>query len=128
MPNRPPPCDVLIVEDDPDARERIRRCLRDEGHRVAVAATHRQALDALAHARFDLVVLDAAATEPEDDRRASAARVRELVGYTPIVLYAAPRDGDLDALRERGFHDPVLYPFDLDELCAAVRRALSPRR
>src|SRR5690349_66085 len=49
---------VLVVEDDGDLREVMAGALTGDGHVVVEAADGAAALDALADASFDLVLLD----------------------------------------------------------------------
>ena len=49
---------ALIVEDDPNAREMMRRLLVGEGWAVSVAANGREALDRLTDERTNLILLD----------------------------------------------------------------------
>ena len=118
---------LLVVEDDPAILDLVRESLRAEGYRVAVAANFAQAVEALSHTRFDLVLADAlgaATTDPQANRWAVLERVRDLAGYTPVVIFTAHRESDFADFRERGFSDLLLKPFDLDDLLATVRRNL----
>ncbi len=120
---------LLVVEDDPVIRDLVCEALRAEGYRVATASDFPQAVDALAHARFDLVLTDAlgaSTTDPAADRWAILERIRELAGYSPVVIFTAHREQDFASFRERGFSDLLMKPFDLDELIATVRRNLRP--
>jgi two-component system response regulator MprA len=49
---------VLVVDDDPDVRDSLRRSLTFEGYTVTTAADGEQALDSVAAACPDIVVLD----------------------------------------------------------------------
>jgi len=49
---------VLVVDDDPDIRELFGGGLEREGFDVVLAEDGARGIEALAHARFDLVVLD----------------------------------------------------------------------
>ena len=122
---------VLVVEDDATILDLVRESLRGEGYRVAVAASFAQAVEALSHARFDLVLADAlgaATTDPQADRWAILERVRDLAGYTPVVIFTAHRQSDFADFKERGFSDLLLKPFDLDDLLETVRRNLPGER
>ena len=57
-PETPGEARVLVVDDDPDARERLRRSLGREGWTVDEAENGRVALERLAQARPDLILLD----------------------------------------------------------------------
>ena len=122
---------LLVVEDDPAILDLVRESLRGEGYRVAVAATFAQAVEALSHARFDLVLADAlgaATTDPQANRWAILESVRDLAGYTPVVIFTAHRQSDFADFKERGFSDLLLKPFDLDDLLDTIRRNLPGER
>lgn len=52
------PLDVLIVEDDRNAREALAALLREEGHRVQVAGDGTEALARIQVSRPDLIITD----------------------------------------------------------------------
>jgi len=52
------PYTILVVDDDPGVRERMRHMLRRDGWRVDEAANGRQALDRMGQDRPDVVLLD----------------------------------------------------------------------
>lgn len=121
--------DVLVIEDDAAIRALVCEALGDAGYAVAAAGDLPQAVDALARARFDLVLADPlgpAATEPGTDRWAALTHLRDLAGGTPVVIFTAGRDGDFAGFEGRGFSDLLRKPFDLDELLALVRRHRDP--
>ncbi len=120
---------LLVVEDDPAIAEVTRLCLQEEGYRVAVATTFAQAVEALTHTRFALVLADtlgATAAQPDTERWALLEQLRVLAGYTPVVLFTAHRAQDFAGFAARGFRDLLLKPFDLDELVATVQRSMGP--
>ena len=122
---------LLVVEDDPAILELVRESLRGEGYRVAVASNVEQAVGALSHTRFDLVLADAlgaATTDPLADRWAILERVRDLAGRAPVVIFTAHRPSAFADFKERGFSDLLLKPFDLDDLLDTVRRNLPGER
>ena len=49
---------VLIVDDDRENPEHVRELLSDEGYEVRLASNGREALDAVAHALPDVILLD----------------------------------------------------------------------
>ncbi len=80
MSERPIP--VLVVDDDAAFGALVKDFLDDEGYQVAVATTYEQAADALAHARFRLVLTDALrdAARGLGDPWAAVGRIRDLAG------------------------------------------------
>jgi PAS domain S-box-containing protein len=115
---------ILLVDDDRpvlfSAREVLYRC----GYRVLTARDGEEALDrhAALLPSIDLLVTDL--VMPRLGGRQLLARMRELGCEPPALLmtgYAAP---GLEALREEGFADALLKPFDPATLARSVRRCL----
>ena len=78
---------VLVVDDDPGAREIVRRALQEQGVRLSEAANGREGLDAILSSVPDLVLLDL--MMPESDGFEFLESLREdpeLVGVPVAVL------------------------------------------
>jgi len=111
---------VLIVEDEPSVADLLTRALREATWAPDTAATGTAALEALALAAYDLVVLDAGL--PDLDGFEVCRRYRRTGGTTPILILTArdalgDRVGGLDA----GADDYLTKPFAVDELLARLR-------
>ena len=122
---------VLVVEEHPPAAEMVADFLGDEGYAVTVALGLAEAADALAAARYDLVLCDSlrkSTTGLLTDRWGPLEQVRTLAGDTPVVVSTAYSPRFFADYRERGFTDLLPKPFRLDELLAVVRRHLAPVR
>src|SRR5579884_2624402 len=122
---------VLVVDDEPAIQQVVADCLGDEGYRVASATTFAEAVDALTHTRFDLVLADVrgvSAAGPAIDRVALLEQLRDLAGYTPVVIVTARRESDVAPLVRRGFQGLLCKPFDLDALVAFVERQIAAAR
>jgi CheY-like chemotaxis protein len=65
---------VLVVDDEPDAREVMAHALQARGARVVRAASAPEAFDLLGHGEFDVLLTDIAM--PEEDGHAFIRRVR----------------------------------------------------
>jgi DNA-binding response OmpR family regulator len=116
---------VLVVEDDPDIGDVVRRSLRREGYDVRLAADGPQALDEAAVFEPDAVVLDLGL--PKLDGIDVSKRLRA-EGDVPILMLTA-RDS-VDARVEgldSGADDYLVKPFDLQELLARLRALLRRR-
>ncbi len=81
--------DVLIVDDDTDARERMRSMLEKNGWSVVEAGNGREALDRVAHAVPRLILLDL--TMPVMDGFAFLHELRERPGCAdvPVIVLTA---------------------------------------
>jgi two-component system, OmpR family, response regulator MprA len=114
---------LLVVDDDPALSRTLRRALTIEGYDVECAEDGGEALQRLAAAHFDAVVLDVAM--PRLDGLAVCRRMRERRDLTPVLMLTA-RDaiGDRVSGLDAGADDYLVKPFALDELNARVRALL----
>jgi CheY-like chemotaxis protein len=113
---------ILVVDDDPEVRQVIQSALEEEGWPVETAADGAQALEQASRHRPRLVVLDMGL--PRLDGAGFSAALRTIYGDSvPILLVTA--DGHaVDKARRVGARAHLCKPFELDDLCAAVHRAL----
>ncbi len=114
---------VLVVDDEPDARELMRAILAQCGAEVTVAATARVALEAFEKAPFDVLVSDIAM--PEEDGYDLIRNVRALDagrgGRIPaLALTAYARIEDRAAAIAAGYQQFATKPIEPAELAAAV--------
>jgi two-component system, OmpR family, response regulator MprA len=118
---------LLVVDDDPDVRLSLKRALSCAGYSVTMAAHGGAALDGLAGAPVDLIVLDV--LMPMVDGFETCRRLRERGDATPILVLTA-RDGidDRVAGLELGADDYLVKPFALRELLARVQALLRRSR
>lgn len=110
---------ILVADDDPQILKALRIILTAHGYDVSTARTGKQALDAAAHDRPDLILLDLGM--PELDGVAVIEAVRGWTA-TPILVVSGRTDtaGKVDAL-DAGANDYVVKPFATDELLARIR-------
>jgi DNA-binding response OmpR family regulator len=116
---------VLVVEDDTEIAEALRRSLRLEGYDVRLAGDGLAALDEAGVFQPDAVVLDLGL--PRLDGVEVCRRLRE-GGDVPILMLTArdaleDRVGGLDS----GADDYLVKPFERQELLARVRALLRRR-
>ncbi len=116
---------VLVVEDDAEIADVLRRSLRQEGYEVLTSADGVAALDVAAGFVPDLVVLDLGL--PRLDGVEVCRRLRE-DGDVPILMLTAraeteDRVGGLDS----GADDYLVKPFERQELLARIRALLRRR-
>jgi two-component system, OmpR family, response regulator MprA len=116
---------VLVVEDDAEIADVLRRSLRQEGYEVRTSADGVDALDVAAGFVPDLVVLDLGL--PRLDGVEVCRRLRA-DGDVPILMLTAraeteDRVGGLDS----GADDYLAKPFERQELLARIRALLRRR-
>jgi two-component system, OmpR family, response regulator MprA len=116
-------CKLLVVDDDPALARTLRRALAIEGYAVESAADGAEALQRLAAARFDAVLLDV--SMPRVDGLDVCRRMRRTHDRTPVLMLTA-RDavGDRVSGLDAGADDYLVKPFALAELNARVRALL----
>ena len=116
---------VLVVEDDEDIADVLRRSLRQEGHEVRTAEDGEEALDMAAEFVPDLVVLDLGL--PRLDGVEVCRRLRA-DGDVPILILTARSDtGDRVEGLDAGADDYLVKPFERAELLARMRALLRRR-
>jgi two-component system KDP operon response regulator KdpE len=117
---------VLVVDDDEQILRALRTSLRARGFDVATAPNGETALDQLASAVPDLVILDLGL--PGIDGREVIERLRGWTEVPVIVLSVRDSHAEKVAALDSGADDYVTKPFSIDELLArmrAVRRRAS---
>jgi CheY-like chemotaxis protein len=116
---------VLVIEDDPDAREVMARILEDQGAIVATAASAAEAYELLQRARPHVLVCDIGMAH--EDGISLVRRVRRdadaSIAHIPAVAVTAfARDHDRQQSLHAGFQSHLAKPFDAGELVAIVRQ------
>ena len=113
---------VLVVEDEPSIAEVVALYLRRAGFEVLSAGDGEEALELLAQATPDLVVLDLML--PKVDGYEVTRRLRAR-GDTPIIMLTARKsEAERIAGLEMGADDYVVKPFSAQELVSRVRAVL----
>jgi two-component system, OmpR family, response regulator MprA len=121
---------LLVVDDDPDIRDSLRRALGYAGYAVTTVADGADALGSVARSPVDLIILDV--LMPMLDGFDTCRALRDRGNATPVLVLTA-RDAvdDRVAGLEAGADDYLVKPFALRELLARVnallRRAQPPR-
>ena len=113
---------ILLVDDEPAVQTLLAYPLRKDGYEVVSATDGKQALDAFAGGRFDLVVLDIML--PKIDGIEVCRRLRSK-SQVPIIMLTA-KDDEIDKVvgLEMGADDYITKPFSVREFRSRVRAAL----
>jgi signal transduction histidine kinase/CheY-like chemotaxis protein len=115
---------ILVAEDNMVNQTIVDAMLRQLGHRATLVGTGREALEALASADFDLVLMDC--NMPEMDGMEATRRLRKGGARDPripvIALTANAMDGDRERCLAAGMDDFVSKPVTISELRKAIER------
>jgi two-component system response regulator MprA len=114
---------ILVVDDDRAVREALRRALTLAEYEVQLAEDGAQAIELVAEALPDAVVLDIGL--PGIDGLEVCRRLRRLGNRVPILMLTA-RDAVADRIDglDAGADDYLVKPFDVGELQARLRALL----
>lgn len=114
---------ILLAEDDANHATLARLTLEDEGHRITAVTDGKQALDAVIHESYDLVVLDMRL--PKLDGREFIGRVRAAgapISHIPIVVVTGYGVRQyIDFFKDFDVKHYLAKPYDCDELASIIR-------
>jgi DNA-binding response OmpR family regulator len=116
---------VLVVEDDEDIADVLRRSLRNEGYEVRTSADGVEALDVASGFVPDLVVLDLGL--PRMDGVEVCRRLRADSDVPILMLTARTETDDRVIGLDSGADDYLVKPFERRELLARIRALLRRR-
>jgi signal transduction histidine kinase/CheY-like chemotaxis protein len=117
---------VLVAEDNYVNQRLIVRMLEKSGHRVEVARTGREAVEAVGRGAYDLVLMDCLMPEMDGFEATRAIRASEIEtgGHLPIVaLTANAMQGDRDQCLAAGMDEYLTKPILKEVLDAILERA-----
>ena len=119
--------DILVVDDDPDARARLRTVLQRDGWTVSEAGDGQEALDIVAHAPPQLILLDLTMPVMDGFAFLHELRLRPGCGDISVVVLTA-RDLDADERRQLDGADRVLSKgqTNLRQLAGELRSLAPP--
>ncbi|MCD7819811.1 MAG: response regulator transcription factor [Lachnospiraceae bacterium] len=111
---------ILLAEDERDLNRIITKKLTSEGYSVDSCLDGKEAIDNLACADYDAVILDI--MMPKADGYAVLRSLRNAGKNTP-VLFLTARDSVNDRVKglDSGANDYLVKPFSFDELSARIR-------
>jgi len=117
---------LLVVEDDPEMRDLLRKVLEKEGFRVSLAADGAEAASLLARGHFDLVVTDL--LMPRSGGLELLGTTRQDYPGLPVIIVTAFGDWHTySQALELGAAAFISKPLKMAELTAAVHTALTGR-
>jgi GAF domain-containing protein/DNA-binding response OmpR family regulator len=103
-----PPCGVLVVEDDTDTRDMLRRMLTREGWAVTEATNGRVALEQVAASQPELILLDLMMPEMDGFAFIEALRQQDAWRSIPVIVVTAKDLTPEDRQRLNGYVEQIL--------------------
>lgn len=113
--------EVLIVEDNSDARETLQAVLELEGHRVRVARDGVEGLQAMEQHLPEVALVDIGLPGVDGYELARRVRARHGDSIRLIALTGYGRPEDRKAVEEAGFNLHLVKPVSPDRLLQALR-------
>jgi signal transduction histidine kinase/CheY-like chemotaxis protein len=104
----PPPCHVLVIEDEADMRNILRRMLERAGWVVTEAANGHEALERLAEDRPHLILLDLMMPEMDGFVFVEVLRQQDAWRSIPVVVVTAKDLTPADRQRLNGYVEQIL--------------------
>jgi putative two-component system response regulator len=126
MPSVPVPDRILIVDDQPSARDSIEGHLKQRGYEVLVANSGEEALEILARQKIACMIADSRLFATSRGELLSLS-VKSDPHLATVVLSAIADVGDAVRYLQYGAMDYLPKPLELTRLEAAVQRALRRR-
>ena len=113
---------ILVVEDNSTNREVILAQLKKLGYNGEAVINGAEAVDAVQHREFDVVLMDCAM--PVMDGYEATHHIRHSArAHIPIIaLTASAMSSDRDRCRDEGMDDFLAKPVDLSRLAAALAK------
>ncbi|HLC43143.1 MAG TPA: sigma-54 dependent transcriptional regulator [Methylomirabilota bacterium] len=118
---------VLVVDDDQEMVEMLRRHLEGEGYSVRAVTSGQLALKALDEEEFDVVLVDLVMDEVDGIAVLRHAQQRQAEIRVLLMTAFGSLETAIEAMR-LGAYDYLTKPFKLAEASIAIQRALDDRR
>jgi CheY-like chemotaxis protein len=117
------PPDILVIDDEPDARHLLTRLLERQGHSVATAAHGWHALEYLrSHGLPRLILLEMAMPEMDGWEFLHQRRHRPDLRAVPVVIFSAVADLQGCDPRGLGAAEVLHKPFEMPRVLDVARR------
>ncbi len=120
---------LLVVDDNPNNRDILKRHIERQGFRVKLASNGRLALELLEQQPFDLVLLDLMMPELDGFEVLQRMKASPTLNSTPVIMISA-LDETSSVVRcvQMGAEDYLAKPFDPVLLNARIHASLEKKR
>lgn len=116
---------VLVIDDEQDVRELLRRVLEKEGYRVLTATDGEEGLSLAMRDRPDLIITDLVMPQMDGYTFLTRLRERRETAEVPVIVVSVKTDLPSTVFTVvKGAAAHVGKPFDVEELTRAVRQVL----
>ena len=114
---------ILLVDDHHDTCAALEKLLARRGHLVAVSHDVRSAMEAAVGNKFDLLISDIAL--PDGTGMDLMTQLRAIANVPGIAISGFGNNGDIERSLQAGFSEHLIKPIKLDNLEAAIERAIA---
>jgi DNA-binding NtrC family response regulator len=118
---------ILIVDDEKAVRESLSNWFSDEGYRVEVAESGKEALAKLAHGNWDVFLIDI--RMPGIDGLELQRKLKEAQPDATVIIMTAFASVEtaVEGMKQ-GAYDYIIKPFDPDDLEHTIRNAVERKK
>jgi CheY-like chemotaxis protein len=116
------PMRILIAEDNPINQQLIRHILEKLGYHVEMAENGQEAVDRLAHQKFDLILMDLQMPVMDGLQATRTIRRGHLTNPVIIALTADAQEEDRRECLSAGMQDFLSKPMQLDRLIGILKK------
>jgi CheY-like chemotaxis protein len=114
---------ILLVDDHADTCAALAKLLVRRGHLVAATHNVRSAMEAAVRNKFDLLISDIAL--PDGSGMDLMIQLRAISKIPGIAISGFGNNGDIERSLRAGFSEHLTKPIKLENLEAAIERALA---
>jgi signal transduction histidine kinase len=122
-----PPIDILVIEDDPDARANLGDILELDSHSVTIVGSAAEALDQPDLGRFSVIILDRQLPDGTAEQLMPKLKVANPNSAIIVITGYSDLQGPIAALQQ-GATDYILKPLNPDVLRSSLRRIAERRQ
>jgi DNA-binding NtrC family response regulator len=116
---------VLIVDDEKNLTQAMRRLLSAEGYRAEVAASGELALEAIKELPFDIILLDI--NMPGMNGLEAFKKLRKVSPKSKVIMitgYGKTLKALVEEARELGVHSIIDKPFKINQITDAIQEII----